>query len=63
AQAIAKQLKVNPYRVKLIVESRIQVEEDRLLETLHRLADADYKLKTSSGRRERILELFLMNRL
>lgn len=63
AQAIAKQLKVNPYRVKLIVESRIQVGEDRLLETLHRLADADYKLKTSSGRRERILELFLMNRL
>lgn len=63
AQAIAKQLKVNPYRVKLIVESRIQVGEDRLLETLHRLADADLKLKTSSGRRERILELFLMNRL
>lgn len=63
AQAIAKQLKVNPYRVKLIVESRIQVGEDRLLTTLHKLADADYKLKTSSGRRERILELFLMNRL
>ncbi len=63
AQAIAKQLKVNPYRVKLIVESRIQVGEDRLLETLHRLSEADYKLKTSSGRRERILELFLMNRL
>lgn len=63
AQAIAKQLKVNPYRVKLIVESRQQVREERLLETLHRLAAADYKLKTSSGRRERILELFLMNRL
>ncbi|MFX3674441.1 MAG: DNA polymerase III subunit delta [Paenisporosarcina sp.] len=63
AQAIAKQLKVNPYRVKLIVESRLQVGEERLLETLHRLSEADYKLKTSSGRRERILELFLMNRL
>ena len=63
AQAIAKQLKVNPYRVKLIVESRQQVGENRLLETLHRLAGADYQLKTSSGRRERILELFLMNRL
>ena len=63
AQAIAKQLKVNPYRVKLIVESRQQIKEERLLETLHRLAGADYKLKTSSGRRERILELFLMNRL
>ena len=63
AQAIAKQLKVNPYRVKLIVESRQKIGEERLLETLHRLAGADYKLKTSSGRRERILELFLMNRL
>ena len=63
AQAIAKQLKVNPYRVKLIVESRLHVGEERLLETLHRLSQADYKLKTSSGRRERILELFLMNRL
>ncbi|MGB3261163.1 DNA polymerase III subunit delta [Paenisporosarcina sp.] len=63
AQAIAKQLKVNPYRVKLIVESRQQVGEERLLEVLHRLASADYQLKTSSGRRERILELFLMNRL
>ncbi|WP_075618138.1 DNA polymerase III subunit delta [Paenisporosarcina indica] len=63
AQAIAKQLKVNPYRVKLIVESRQQIKEERLLETLHRLAGADYKLKTSSGRRERILELFLMNKL
>jgi len=63
AQAIAKQLKVNPYRVKLIVESRQQVREERLLETLHRLAGADYQLKTSGGRRERILELFLMNRL
>ncbi|WP_019412477.1 DNA polymerase III subunit delta [Paenisporosarcina sp. TG20] len=63
AQAIAKQLKVNPYRVKLIVESRQQFGEDRLLKVLHTLATADYKLKTSSGRRERILELFLMNRL
>ena len=63
AQAIAKQLKVNPYRVKLIVESRQQVKEQRLLQVLHRLASADYQLKTSSGRRERILELFLMNRL
>jgi DNA polymerase-3 subunit delta len=63
AQAIAKQLKVNPYRVKLIVESRQKVGEDRLLDVLHRLASADYQLKTSSGRRERILELFLMNRL
>jgi DNA polymerase III subunit delta len=63
AQAIAKQLKVNPYRVKLIVESRQQVGEDRLLEVLHRLAGADFQLKTSSGRRERILELFLMNKL
>ncbi len=63
AQAIAKQLKVNPYRVKLIVDSRQQVGEERLLEVLHRLSNADYQLKTSGGRRERILELFLMNRL
>lgn len=63
AQAIAKQLKVNPYRVKLIVESKNPIEEGRLLQILHRLSTTDLQLKTSSGKRERILEYFLMNKI
>lgn len=63
AQAIAKQLKVNPYRVKLIVESRNPIDEKRLLHVMHRLADADLKLKTSSGNRDRILEYLLMSKI
>ncbi|AYC29682.1 DNA polymerase III subunit delta [Paenisporosarcina cavernae] len=57
---IAKQLKVNPYRVKLIVESKPQMSEKKLLVAMNRLADNDLELKTSSLKRERILELFLL---
>lgn len=59
-QQIAKQLKIHPYRVKLMVENRQRPSEERLLQALHRLADVDLKLKTSGGNRARHLELFLI---
>lgn len=60
---IAKQLKVHPYRVKLILENRKLADDTRLLGTLSRLADADLRLKTVSGNRERVLELVLMQKV
>lgn len=60
---IAKTLQVHPYRVKLMMENRNIPGEDRLLTILNKLADIDYKLKSTSGKRERILELFFMERL
>lgn len=60
---IAKTLRVHWYRVKLIMENRHIPPTDRLLHILNQLANIDYKLKTTSGKRERLLELFFMNRL
>lgn len=60
---IAKTLHVHPYRVKLMMENRNIPGEARLLTILNNLADIDYKLKSTSGKRERILELFFMERL
>lgn len=62
AQQISKQLKAHPYRVKLLVEKRRQISEQRLLQVLGDLADIDLQLKTTSGNRERVLEFFLMKR-
>ncbi|ANU23535.1 DNA polymerase III subunit delta [Planococcus donghaensis] len=62
AQQISKQLKAHPYRVKLLVEKRQQISEQRLLQVLGDLADIDLQLKTVSGNRDRILEFFLMKR-
>ena len=60
-QQIAKTLRVHPYRVKLMLENRRLPNENRLLEILQQLAEIDYKLKTTSGKRERLLELFFMD--
>ena len=57
---IAKTLKVHPFRVKLVMENRALPHEARLLTILNKLATIDYKLKSTSGKRERILELFFM---
>ncbi|CAM3113913.1 DNA polymerase III subunit delta [Filibacter tadaridae] len=57
---IAKTLGVHPYRVKLMMENRNAPSEDRLLIILNNLAGIDYKLKSTSGKRERLLELFFM---
>lgn len=62
-QQIAKQLKLHPYRVKLMIENRRRPTEERLLKVLHRLAEVDLKLKTTGGNRERHLELFLIQPL
>ncbi|KXH87385.1 DNA polymerase III subunit delta [Sporosarcina sp. HYO08] len=60
---IAKTLNVHPYRVKLMMENRALPNEERLLFILDRLAKIDYKLKSTSGKRERLLELFFMEPL
>ena len=57
---IAQTLSVHPYRVKLMMENRSLPSEGRLLLILDKLAAIDYKLKSTSGKRERILELFFM---
>jgi DNA polymerase-3 subunit delta len=62
-QQIAKTLKVHPYRVKLMLENKLIPREERLLVILNKLATIDYKLKSTSGKRERILELFFMEPL
>lgn len=62
-QQIAKNLKIHPYRVKLMVEQRSRPSEESLLKALYQLADVDLQLKTASGNRERYLELFLLQRL
>lgn len=63
AQQIAKTLKVNPYRVKRIVEDCHGVKDTHLLKALYGLSEVDLQLKSMSGRRERYLELFLMRPL
>ncbi|GLC88539.1 DNA polymerase III subunit delta [Lysinibacillus piscis] len=62
-QQIAKNLKVHPYRVKLMVEQRNRPSEERLLQALYQLAEVDLQLKTAGGNRERYLELFLLRKL
>lgn len=60
---ISKQLKIHPYRVKLMVENRNRPSEERLLKALHQLAEIDMQLKSLSGNRERFLEMFLLKGL
>lgn len=62
-QQIAKTLGVHPYRVKLMMTNRNVPDEHRLLIILNSLANIDYKLKSTSGNRKRVLELFLMEGL
>ncbi|MFC4411062.1 DNA polymerase III subunit delta [Chungangia koreensis] len=62
-QQIAKQLKVHPYRVKLLLDSTLRINENKLIEVMKKLADVDLKLKTVSGNRDRILELVLMQKI
>lgn len=62
-QQIAKQLKVHPYRVKLMVENRQRPSDENLLKALYRLSEVDLALKTTGGNRERHLELFLLKPL
>lgn len=60
---IAKTLRVHPYRVKLMLENRKLPNENRLMHILNNLAEIDLKLKTTGGKRERLLELFFMESL
>ncbi|RUL57067.1 MULTISPECIES: DNA polymerase III subunit delta [Lysinibacillus] len=63
ATQISKQLKIHPYRVKLMVENRNRPSEERLLKALHSLSEIDLKLKSVGGNRERLLEMFLLRAL
>lgn len=60
---IAKQLKIHPYRVKLMLEKRKRPSEEQLLRALYALANVDLALKTTGGNRERQLELFLLRQI
>lgn len=62
-QQIASTLNVHPYRVKLVMNNRNSPSEQRLLRVLNELASIDLKLKSTSGSRERVLELFFMEKL
>ena len=62
-QQIAKNLKIHPYRVKLMLEQRNRPSEESLLKALYQLAEVDKQLKTAGGNRERYLELFLLKPL
>ncbi|ATP41205.1 DNA polymerase III subunit delta [Solibacillus sp. R5-41] len=62
-QQIAKQLKVHPYRVQMVINQRNRPTDQRLLQALYTLANVDLQLKTTGGNRERHLELFLMKQL
>lgn len=59
-QSIAQQLKVHPFRVKLVMQNRQKPTEEQLFRALDAIATVDYQLKTSSMNREQIIELFLM---
>ncbi|MED3661505.1 DNA polymerase III subunit delta [Ureibacillus terrenus] len=60
---ISKQLKIHPYRVKLMLERKDRPTEERLLKALNELAEIDLQLKKAGGNRERYLEMFLMKSL
>ncbi|HWK24388.1 MAG TPA: DNA polymerase III subunit delta [Ureibacillus sp.] len=60
---ISKQLKIHPYRVKLMLENRERPSEERLLKALKSLSEIDLMLKSVSGNRERYLEMFLLKSL
>lgn len=60
AQQIANQLKVHPYRVKLLIDHPMLHNEQKLLQTLNDLATVDLQLKTLNINRDRILEMFLL---
>lgn len=62
-QQIASTLNVHPYRVKLVMNQRNSPSEQRLMRVLNELASIDLKLKSTSGSRERVLELFFMEKL
>ncbi|ARD49538.1 DNA polymerase III subunit delta [Sporosarcina sp. P37] len=61
-QQIAATLHIHPYRVKLMMQRSLP-PLPVLLKALDDLATIDLQLKTTSGNRQRKLELFLMNGL
>ncbi|ARJ40285.1 DNA polymerase III subunit delta [Sporosarcina sp. P21c] len=61
-QQIATTLRIHPYRVKLMMQRQLPPLQV-LLKALDDLATIDLQLKTTSGNRQRKLELFLLNGL
>ena len=59
--AIAKDLGVHPYRVKLAKEKSYMYTRDELQKKLLDLCDLDYNLKTSTVDKYMLLKIFLVN--
>lgn len=59
---IAGQIKAHPYRVKLMMEHPLADQEHILVSKLKALAEVDMELKSSGMKKERILELYLLEK-
>lgn len=59
---IAGQIKAHPYRVKLMMEHPLADQEQLLVSKLKALAEVDMELKSSGMKKERILELYLLEK-
>lgn len=57
---IAGQIKAHPYRVKLMMEHPLIDQEELLVQKLKSIAEVDMELKSSNMKKERILELYLL---
>ncbi|MBM7577712.1 DNA polymerase III subunit delta [Jeotgalibacillus terrae] len=58
-QQIASRLKVHPFRVKLAGQHASRLSGEHLKKVMLELASCDLALKSSSGRKEMILEMFI----
>lgn len=58
-QQIASRLKVHPFRVKLAGQHAAKLSADHLKTIMLELAECDLSLKSSSGRKDMIIEMFL----
>lgn len=60
---IARQLKMHPYRVKIMLSQPHRPSQQQLLQGLKNLSEIDLQLKSVGGNRERFLEMFLLKPL
>lgn len=60
-EAIAKNLQVHPYRVKLAMPIASSISADALLEILHRIAKLDLDIKSGKVDKKLGFEIFILN--
>ncbi|TFE01167.1 DNA polymerase III subunit delta [Jeotgalibacillus salarius] len=58
-QQIASRLKVHPFRVKLAGQHAAKLQNEHLKTIMLEMAECDLSLKSSSGRKDMIIEIFL----